>query len=94
MRIDWEERRVTVWDCGALGTVVVGGKRKEEELRKGSRKEGEGVRNKREKGKKESREERGGERSKLTGGSCADMLAICLPAASATPGQAFCHLQR
>ena len=28
MRMDWEERRVTVWDCGALGTVVVGGKGK------------------------------------------------------------------
>ena len=53
--MDWEERRVTVWDCGALGTVVVGGKRKgggEEGKQKGG---GEGEKQKR--GRKEGKGE-------------------------------------
>lgn len=37
-RMDWEERRVTVWDCGALGTV-----RKEKEGRGERRESGKGV---------------------------------------------------
>ena len=43
--MDWEERRVMVWDCGALGAAV-GGKRKIE----GGEGRG-GRRNRREKGR-------------------------------------------
>ena len=37
MRMDWEERRVIVWDCGALGTAE-GGKSKRERRRERKKK--------------------------------------------------------
>ena len=45
--MDWEERRVMVWDCGALGAAV-GGKRK---IEGGEGRGGGGRRNRREKGR-------------------------------------------
>ena len=37
-RMDWEERRVTVWDCGALGAVEKERLREGEEKQKRERK--------------------------------------------------------
>ena len=48
-RMDWEERRVMVWDCGALGAVV--GKKSKRKGRK-ERKKKQRIKTEKSKGKR------------------------------------------